>query len=105
MQVIDSIERIKLSDGHPLIMNCILTKDESREIIYPNSLDMADNQIMSFYNISSQIPETFIRGLIPMGYPALTTGCKALTVNPYELRALDFGLMQFGGSEPRIWRY
>ena len=104
-QVIDSIKRIKLPDGSPLIMNCILTKDDSYEIIYPNSLNIADNQIKSFNNLSSQIPETFIRGLIPMGYPGIITTCKALTVNPYEGRALDFGLMQFGGSEPHICRY
>lgn len=103
-QLIDSIKRIKLADGSPLIMNCILTKDDSYEIIYPNSLNIVDNQIKSFYYLSSQIPETFIRGLIPMGYPGLITTCKALTVNPYEGRALDFGLMQFGGSEPHIIR-
>lgn len=103
-QLIDSIKRIKLADGSPLIMNCILTKDDSYEIIYPNSLNMVDNQIKSFYDLSSQIPETFIRGLIPMGYPELITTCKALTVNPNEFHALDFGLMQFGGSEPHIWR-
>lgn len=104
LQLVDSIKRIKLSDGFPLIMNCILTKDESYQVEYPSSVNGKDAQIKLFFDLSSQIPDTFIRGLQSMCYYNLSTNCKAITVNPNERHALDFGLMQFGGSEPYIIR-
>lgn len=104
-QIVDSIKRTKLQDGFPLLMNCILTKDESYELVYPHFIQKDDAIINSFFSLSSQIPNTFIQGLRSLGYYNISSISRALAVNPDELHALDFGLMQFGGSEPHIYRF
>ena len=86
-------------------MNCSLTKDESYELVYPHFIQKDDAIINSFFSLSSQIPNTFIQGLRSLGYYNISSISRALAVNPDELHALDFGLMQFGGSEPHIYRF
>lgn len=103
-QIVDSIKRTQLQDGALLLMNCILTKDESYELLYPPFVNKEDTIIESFFSLSSQIPDTFIHGLNLMGYCNIESNCRALVVNPVFYHALDFGLMQFGGSEPYIYR-
>ena len=103
-QIVDSIKRTKLQDGCPLLMNCILTKDESYELVYPHFIQKDDAIIESFFALSSQIPNTFIHGLHSFGYYNIESNSRALVVNPVFYHALDFGLMQFGGSEPYIYR-
>ncbi len=102
LQVVDSIKRTQLQDGFPLLLNCILTKDELNELLYPHFVQKDDAIIESFFALSSQIPNTFIHGLRSLGYYNIESNCRALVINPV---LLDFGLMQFGGSEPYIYRF
>lgn len=105
-EVLKSITDISLPNGNPLIMNCVLTKNDTFRDSYPDTLKGEVNNLEKYFKNSSSIPEAFIPTLHYLGYPNLTTANKAIMINSEDNNtAYVFGVMQLGGSEPNMIRY
>lgn len=104
--IANKIANIHYSDGNPIIFNCIFTSHINEELVCPSESQLAlqcDTRIFgNILSASSIMPETYRNACCYGGY-YLENNARCLLINPHVHHSGLF-FMQFGGSEPYIFR-
>lgn len=104
--IASKIQSLDYLDGNPIIFNCVLTHNVENEFLYPNLFLLGCRLNMDVYydifQASSFIPEEWIAAY-NCNNSRLELDSRTLLINPV-VRQDSIFFMQFGGSEPLMFR-